>query len=59
MKVICRYCRKLVEEKQAIKMSEKEYSTWVVIKTRKPKINSVDDYSYTQICLKCWRSSEC
>ena len=55
MKVICRYCRKLIEEKQAIKMSEIEYLQWNTVKTGKPYQISIYDNSYTQICRKCFK----
>lgn len=53
MKVICRKCHKLVEEKQAIKLNEVAYKQL----TMKAFSFQTDEYhQYTQICKKCWEN---
>ena len=55
MKVICRKCGELVEEKQAIKLNEVDYKRFTM--------NAFQFYDseynqYTQICIKCWKNKK-
>ncbi len=57
MKVICRCCRKLIEEKQAVKMNEVEYRIWEDIRNGGHgfQFHNTDYQIYTQICIKCYK----
>jgi len=58
MKVICRECRALILEDEAIKMSELEYNLYLA---RKLAIDwcgfAYDNQMYTQICEECYKKS--
>jgi len=61
MRVICRECRGLIPEDEAIKMSELEYNLY---SARKLAIDwcgfvydSQNNQMYTQICEECYKKS--
>lgn len=60
MKVICSHCRNLVDEEQAIKMSEYEYRVWEQVKNDIPFITIFpSDYQkYVPLCIDCYKGSK-
>ena len=56
MLVVCRSCGKLVDEKEAIRMTEASYKTFEMIKLDIKFIQlwDSDHHIYTQICKDCY-----
>jgi hypothetical protein len=56
MKVVCRVCRELIPEEEAIKMTEASFKTYEMLlhKMQFQSIWDSDFHRYTQMCEECY-----